>query len=143
MRCELECSSQSRLGSRRVTAPGAGTAEIQPEHEILGCESGRDLVLTERLFDVNRIKTFFKLDRGRPMRMRIIGRELDQVTTSLTTRLSYTFTPNLSLQLYAEPFISAGDYEGFMIFGRRAARRPDHARPGWHRLQHRLRFGRA
>jgi hypothetical protein len=40
--------------------------------------------------------------------------ELNQVTTSLTTRLSYTFTPNLSLQLYAEPFISAGDYEGFM-----------------------------
>ncbi|HEY0674260.1 MAG TPA: DUF5916 domain-containing protein [Longimicrobiales bacterium] len=39
---------------------------------------------------------------------------LEQVTTSLTTRLSYTFTPNLSLQVYAEPFISAGDYEGFM-----------------------------
>ena len=36
------------------------------------------------------------------------------MTTSLTTRLSYTFTPNLSLQLYAEPFISAGDYDGFM-----------------------------
>ena len=43
----------------------------------------------------------------------VFGR-LDQVTTSLTTRLSYTFTPNLSLQLYAEPFISAGDYDGFM-----------------------------
>ena len=40
--------------------------------------------------------------------------ELNQVTTSLTTRLSYTFSPNLSLQLYAEPFISAGDYDGFM-----------------------------
>jgi hypothetical protein len=40
--------------------------------------------------------------------------ELDQVTTSLTTRLSYTFSPTLSLQLYAEPFISAGDYDGFM-----------------------------
>ena len=43
----------------------------------------------------------------------VFGR-LDQVTTSLTTRLSYTFAPNLSLQLYAEPFISAGDYDGFM-----------------------------
>ena len=40
--------------------------------------------------------------------------ELRQVTTSLTTRLSYTFTPTLSLQLYAEPFISAGNYESFM-----------------------------
>jgi hypothetical protein len=41
--------------------------------------------------------------------------ELNQVTTSLTTRLSYTFSPTLSLQVYAEPFISAGDYEGFMM----------------------------
>jgi hypothetical protein len=40
--------------------------------------------------------------------------ELNQVTTSLTTRLSYTFTPSLSFQLYAEPFISAGDYDGYM-----------------------------
>jgi hypothetical protein len=40
--------------------------------------------------------------------------ELNQVTTSLTTRLSYTFTPSLSFQLYAEPFISAGDFGGYM-----------------------------
>ena len=39
---------------------------------------------------------------------------MNQVTTSLTTRLSYTFTPTLSLQVYAEPFISAGDYQSFM-----------------------------
>lgn len=52
----------------------------------------------------------------------LFGR-LDQVTTSLTTRLSYTFTPDLSLQLYAEPFISAGDYDGFMqVRNPRAAR---------------------
>jgi hypothetical protein len=38
---------------------------------------------------------------------------LDQVTTSLTARISYTFTPNISLQVYAEPFISAGKYTGF------------------------------
>jgi hypothetical protein len=38
---------------------------------------------------------------------------LDQVTTSLTLRMSYTFTNNLSLQLYAEPFISAGDFSNF------------------------------
>jgi hypothetical protein len=40
--------------------------------------------------------------------------ELDQTTTSLTMRLSYTFTPSLSLQLYAQPFISAGGYANFM-----------------------------
>ena len=35
---------------------------------------------------------------------------LSQTTTSLTTRLNLTFTPTLSLQLYAQPFVSAGHY---------------------------------
>ncbi len=38
---------------------------------------------------------------------------IHQRTVSLTTRLSYTFTPTLSLQLYAQPFVSAGHYQGF------------------------------
>ena len=39
--------------------------------------------------------------------------ELDQTTVAMTMRLNYTMTPNLSLQLYAEPFVSAGDYSAF------------------------------
>jgi hypothetical protein len=35
---------------------------------------------------------------------------LSQTTASLTARLNVTFTPSLSLQLYAQPFVSAGDY---------------------------------
>jgi len=35
---------------------------------------------------------------------------LDQHTTSVTARLNYTFTPNLSLQTYAQPFVSKGTY---------------------------------
>ncbi|HSG82184.1 MAG TPA: DUF5916 domain-containing protein [Gemmatimonadota bacterium] len=38
---------------------------------------------------------------------------LDQKTISLTTRLDWTFTPNLSLQLYAQPYIASGAYSGF------------------------------
>ena len=38
---------------------------------------------------------------------------LDQTTLALTGRLNYTMTPNLSLQLYAQPFVSAGDYNHF------------------------------
>ncbi len=38
---------------------------------------------------------------------------VDQTTLSLTARLSYTFSPTLSLQLYAQPFISAGEYGNF------------------------------
>ena len=39
--------------------------------------------------------------------------DLAQTTVSMTTRLSYTFSPTLSFQLYAQPFTSAGAYTGF------------------------------
>ena len=35
---------------------------------------------------------------------------LPQTTVSLTLRLDYTFTPNVSLQVYAQPFVSKGTY---------------------------------
>jgi uncharacterized protein DUF5916/cellulose/xylan binding protein with CBM9 domain len=38
---------------------------------------------------------------------------LHQTTVALTERLNYTMTPNLSLQLYAEPFVSGGGYTNF------------------------------
>ena len=38
---------------------------------------------------------------------------LDQRTVALTTRVNYTMSPNLSLQIYAEPFVSAGAYSGY------------------------------
>ena len=43
---------------------------------------------------------------------------LDQTTVSLQTRLNVTFTPDLSLQLYVEPFISTGDYRELKEFER-------------------------
>jgi len=36
---------------------------------------------------------------------------LRQTTLALETRFDFTFTPHLSFQLYAQPFISSGDYE--------------------------------
>jgi hypothetical protein len=37
---------------------------------------------------------------------------------SLDTRVNWTFTPNLTLQLYAQPFIASGDYTSFREFAR-------------------------
>ena len=54
----------------------------------------------------------------------LFGR-LDQHTVALTTRVNYTITPNLSLQLYAEPFVSSGDYEHYKELV--AGRAPHHA----------------
>jgi hypothetical protein len=42
----------------------------------------------------------------------VFGR-IDQTTLSINTRFNYTMTPNLSLQVYAEPFVSAGDYSNY------------------------------
>jgi len=38
---------------------------------------------------------------------------IDQTTLSLETRLDWTFTPSLSLQVYARPFVSRGRYSDF------------------------------
>jgi len=38
---------------------------------------------------------------------------IDQTTISLTLRLNYTLTPTLSLQLYSQPYVSAGQYSEF------------------------------
>jgi hypothetical protein len=51
---------------------------------------------------------------------------LNQTTTSMTLRLSYTLTPNLSLQLYGQPFSSSGHYENYKeLIDGRAARHVD------------------
>ena len=38
---------------------------------------------------------------------------IDQTTVGLTARVDYAFTPNLSLQVYAQPFVGAGRYHEF------------------------------
>ena len=42
----------------------------------------------------------------------VFGR-IDQKTVAITTRFNYTMTPTLSLQMYAEPFVSAGEYSNY------------------------------
>ncbi len=49
----------------------------------------------------------------------VFGR-IDQKTVAMTARFNYTITPNLTIQTYAQPFVSAGDYSEFkeLIDGR-------------------------
>jgi len=44
---------------------------------------------------------------------RYVFAELDQKTFSASIRLNWTFTPKLSLQLYMQPLISAGEYTNY------------------------------
>lgn len=44
---------------------------------------------------------------------RYVFGHLNQTTLGVTARASYTFSPTLSLQLYAQPFVSVGAYTNF------------------------------
>ncbi|MDQ2889747.1 MAG: carbohydrate binding family 9 domain-containing protein [Gemmatimonadota bacterium] len=43
---------------------------------------------------------------------------LRSTTWSLDTRVNVTFTPNITLQLYAQPYFASGDYSSFREFAR-------------------------
>jgi hypothetical protein len=59
----------------------------------------------------------------------VFGR-IDQTTMSFNTRFNYTMTPNLSLQVYAEPFVSAGTYANYKeLLDGRAEKYEDRYRP--------------
>ncbi|MDQ4079427.1 MAG: DUF5916 domain-containing protein, partial [Gemmatimonadota bacterium] len=47
---------------------------------------------------------------------RVVFADLEQRTLELGTRLNVTFTPTLSLELFAQPLIVSGDYENFKEF---------------------------
>jgi Domain of unknown function (DUF5916)/Carbohydrate family 9 binding domain-like len=46
-------------------------------------------------------------------RERYVFARIDQKTVALTTRVNYTMSPALSLQIYAEPFVSTGAYSDY------------------------------
>jgi hypothetical protein len=59
----------------------------------------------------------------------VFGR-IDQKTLSISTRFNYTMTPTLSLQVYAEPFVSAGAYTNYKeLVDGRAEKYEDRYRP--------------
>jgi hypothetical protein len=59
----------------------------------------------------------------------VFGR-LKQRTSAFTIRVNYTLTPDLSIQAYAEPFVSAGDYSDYKeLVNGRAPEHQDRYRP--------------
>jgi hypothetical protein len=49
---------------------------------------------------------------------RFVFAELEQHVVSLDTRLNWTFSPELSLELFAQPFVATGDYRDFKEYAR-------------------------
>lgn len=71
-----------------------------------------DLSLSPSLSDSCRRLQYIDSLESEMMTHYLLGR-IDQTTVALTLRLNYTVRPNLSLQLYSQPFISAGIYQEF------------------------------
>lgn len=68
--------------------------------------------LSPRFSDSNRRLQYIKKKDIDDQAHYILSR-IDQTTVSLTLRLGYTLAPNLSLQLYTQPYVSAGKYSEF------------------------------
>lgn len=67
------------------------------------------------------------LDNGQT---RYVFGRIDQKTVSFNTRFNYTMRPELSLQVYAEPFVSAGAYSNYKeLVNGRAEKYEDRYRP--------------
>jgi uncharacterized protein DUF5916 len=65
------------------------------------------------MFDQNLNDAQWVVEEIRDDRTRYVFGRLDQHTSSMTIRANYTVTPNLSVQIYAQPFVSSGNYTQF------------------------------
>src|SRR5690606_22804135 len=59
-------------------------------------------------------------EAGRPHH---VFARLNQTTAAMTVRLNWTFSPRLSLQAYAQPFVATGRYSEYKDVARAGARR--------------------
>ncbi|MDX1582303.1 MAG: DUF5916 domain-containing protein [Thermoanaerobaculia bacterium] len=56
--------------------------------------------------------------KGATYGTRYVFGEIDRRTVEIGTRVDWTFSPTLSLQLYLQPFVASGDYGRFKELGR-------------------------
>ncbi|HEX2201777.1 MAG TPA: DUF5916 domain-containing protein, partial [Longimicrobium sp.] len=49
---------------------------------------------------------------------RYLFADVDRTTLSMNTRLDWTFSPNLSLQVFAQPYVSVGDFSNYKSLDR-------------------------
>ncbi|MDR0786463.1 MAG: carbohydrate binding family 9 domain-containing protein [Gemmatimonadota bacterium] len=94
-----EGDGRTRSTSATLTGRFKGIYELQIGPEFRRQRTGAQYVST--VVDALATQTFGS---------RYIFADLNQTTASLTMRFNATFTPDLSLELYAQPLISNGDY---------------------------------
>jgi hypothetical protein len=96
-------------------------------------------------YEHNRDATQWVANSGAGASVQSLFANLDQHTLGLSARLDYTIRPTLSLQLYAEPFASAGRYDDVKALTTPRAARwadrftplPERSQPGFNAKQFR------
>ena len=97
--------SSDKAGSQRNAASLSLLVAVQSNWEIsFGPRIAKDRVAAQYVTAVSDPLATETFDR------RYVFAPLDQTTVSLDTRFNITFTPNLSFELYLQPFVSTGDY---------------------------------
>jgi hypothetical protein len=101
----LSASRQAGTGGRSL---GLGTGlTVRPSHNA-------DFFMGPSL-SVNRNPIQYVATRDAAGQAHWILGTVEQTTVAMTTRLNYTVSPTLSIQLYAQPFVSAGEYSRFRL----------------------------
>jgi hypothetical protein len=101
----VNASGQPESGGRAVgVSPGV---TIRPGHNV-------NMYLGPS-FRLNRNPLQYVATRTGDGRAHWVLGTVDQTTAALTARLNYTVSPTLSLELYAQPFVSAGDFSAFKL----------------------------
>jgi hypothetical protein len=91
----------------------SGSVTLRPSSSlqvIVGPKYQR--VFTEGQFITSRADSLARGTFGR----RYVFSDVDQTTISFDTRVNWTFTPNLSLEVFAQPYVSAGDFSNYKEF---------------------------
>jgi hypothetical protein len=103
-------------GSYRWNAEGSWGVTMSPS--LNGRGQGRATWSLQPRYSQSRDDAFYVTQLADPTASATYGSRyvfagLEQKSLDLTVRLDLAMTPSVSLQLYAQPFIATGDYEGF------------------------------
>jgi hypothetical protein len=98
---------------QRSDAPNTWEQQFSPSLSWRPSGGGRVTFTTGPRWSRSVNDAFFVGQAGSSLAPRWVVGRLDQTTTALTARIDVAFSPTVTLQLYAQPFLSAADYSAF------------------------------
>ncbi len=107
-----------------------GTVSLSFSPTLAWQPSSRATITLAPMWARDKSDLFYVAQAGTDATPHYVLGALDRTTMSLTTRLDLAFTPTLTLQLYGQPFLSAGAYTRFKeVVAPRAKSYADRFRP--------------